>query len=143
MKRLLQTRVACRHDRAGATLVMMVVALLVLGLAVAALVQTATTQRNALKSEFLRVQAEWLATSAAHRAVLKLQAKSDYVGEVWDVTPSDLGLTDGAQVDIKVGRDSANDKLRLIAIRVEQPPGEHAVVRLTRTVQVGSRETTK
>lgn len=143
MKRLTRTGVVRRQDRAGATLVMMMVALLLLGLAVAALVQTATMQRHVVKSEMARVQAEWLATSATHRAALALQAKPDYTGEVWDVMPSDLGLTDGARIDIKVSPDPASETLRLIAIRVEQPPGEHAVVRLTRTVKVGPRATLK
>ncbi len=125
-----------RKNRTGSTLVMVLVGLLLVGSAAAALVQTATLQRNVVKSESARLQAEWLATSAAQRAAVTLQTKPDYAGEVWDLKPEDIGQSEEAKIEIKVSPDAANEKVRSVAIRVESPPGEQAVVRVTREITV-------
>ena len=49
-----------------------------------------------------RLQAEWLAESALQRAAARLSAKSDYSGEVWNISATELGGADAGRVEIKI-----------------------------------------
>lgn len=123
-------------DRTGTTAVIVVTAFVLVGLAAASLVQTVGLQRHVVQAESARLQAEWLATSAAQRAALSLQAKADYPGEVWDVSAEELGRAQGARIEIKVSPDPDAADRRRVSISVELPPGAQADARITREVRV-------
>ncbi len=142
-RRLLTGQPTATGDRAGATAVIVVTALVIVGLAAAALVKTVGLQRHVVQAESSRLQAEWLATSGAQRAALSLQAKSEYAGEVWDVSAEELGRAHGARVEIKVSPDPEAANRRRVVIHVELSPGSEPEARITREVRVSVGEPQK
>ena len=125
-------------DRRGSALILMLVTLTVLSMLVAGLVTTVRLQRNVVRADAVRVQAEWLLQSSANRAAARLREKQDYSGETWSPSPEELGQKEPARVEIKVATDSKEPQRRRVSIRVEYPATadhEHKM-RLSREVLI-------
>ncbi len=100
---------------------LMLVTLIVLTMLVGGLVTTVKLQRDVVRADAVRVQAEWLLQSSANRAAARLKEKPEYSGETWSPSPEELGQKAGAVVEIKVAADSKEPQRRRVSIRVEYP----------------------
>jgi Tfp pilus assembly protein PilX len=100
----------------GAALVMAMVALLVVTLIAAALVQALIASHRQARRYGDQLQAQWLAEAGLARAAVKLQVDSSYQGEIWQapVTMNASDAADGGQVTITV--EAATKKVVVEAV---------------------------
>ena len=124
--------------RRGSAVMLVIVTLIVLTMLMGALVKTVGLQRDVVRSDAVRVQAEWLLESSANRAAARIKEKPDYSGETWSPSPEELGQKEGAVVEIKVAADLKEPQRRRVSIRVEYPAtSEHEhKARLSREVLI-------
>lgn len=121
MKRVRNEMTDRATQRRGSAVMLMLVTLIVLSMLVAGLVKTVGLQRDVVRADAVRVQAEWLLQSSVNRAAARLQEKQDYSGEIWSPSPEELGQTENARIEIKVAADSKEPQRRRVSIRVEYP----------------------
>lgn len=130
--------------RAGSVFPIFVISLLLVSATAAVLVRTTLAQRSLVRAEDQRIQADWLAHSAAARAAVKLEADATYSGETWQVSAEQLGQSHAAVVAIAVSAvdenasrpDLASDQHRQIDLTVNYPAEGEQKVRLLRRVFV-------
>lgn len=135
MQRASYIRDSATTARSGVLLVVALCAIGIISVVMISIVQATVMQRQLLQSEGLRLQADWLLHSAVQRASAQLNAKSDYTGEVWEVSADDWQQTHAARVEIKL-LSKEDTRPRQVSVRVESPPGETAVVRLSRSIDL-------
>jgi len=85
-----------RSSRRALTTVAVLVCLIVITLIGAALLKVGLAQRNQVRSQEHRLQAEWLAESGLDRALGRLAADGKYRGEEWPIRAEDLSVPAGA-----------------------------------------------
>jgi Tfp pilus assembly protein PilX len=100
----------------GAALVMAMVALLVVTLMAAALVQALVAGHRQARRYGDQLQAQWLAEAGLARAAAKLQGDPTYQGEIWQapITKNASDAADAGQVTITV--EAATKKLIVEAV---------------------------
>ena len=91
-----------QQRRSGMILAMVLVALLVVMLFGAALVNMFLAQRQLVRHNQQQQQAFWLAESALHRAAHRFASEPEYRGETWQVTADDLDGTHGGVAVVRV-----------------------------------------
>jgi hypothetical protein len=131
-------------SRRGSIFPIFLISLILVAATAAALVRTTLTQRSLVRTEELRLQADWLVHSASARAAAKLAGDATYSGETWSLSAEELGQKHGATVEIAVStiddnptrRDLSPQKNRQVDITVNYPPEGNPRVRLTRQVFV-------
>ncbi len=74
-----------KRSRRALTTVAVLVCLIVISLIGAALLKVGLAQRNQVRSQEQRLQAEWLAESGLDRALGRLAADRSYLGEKWPI----------------------------------------------------------
>lgn len=84
--------------------------------------------------EQYRVQAEWILESALERAARQRLNDSAYQGEVWQISPDDLGTKYAASAEITLKPEGKDDRLISIQARVHYP--ENASFSVTRTKKI-------
>ena len=105
-----------RFSRRGAALVMAMVALLVVTLMSAALVQSLVTGQRQSRRYSDELQAQWLAEAGLERAVVQLARDAQYRGEIWRTeVRGELG-----SVTITVEQET-----KKIVAEAVYPPEEH------------------
>ena len=112
----------CTHARRGALALIAMIALLLVSVIGASLLQSAVAMRRQTEREQWRLQAAWLAESALDRAAAKLRASPEYSGETWTLTAEDLGGLDGAVVTIKVNAAADRLERRIVSVVAHYPP---------------------
>ena len=120
--------------RRGAVLVIVMVCLLLISLLMASLLKSALLQRRQLINEQFRVQADWILESALERAAQQRLDDPDYRGEVWQISPVDLGTRYAASAEITLKPEVKDDRLISIQARVHYP--ENAAFSVTRTKKI-------
>ncbi|QDT40057.1 hypothetical protein Pan241w_01100 [Gimesia alba] len=120
--------------RRGAVLVIVMVCLLLISLLMASLLKSALLQRRQMIKEQFRVQAEWILESALERAAQQRLDDPDYQGEVWQISPVDLGTRYAASAEITLKPEVKDDRLISIQARVHYP--ENAPFSVTRTKKI-------
>ncbi|MCH9725525.1 MAG: hypothetical protein K0U86_11585 [Planctomycetes bacterium] len=131
-KSRIQTKL--RVARRGAVLVIVMVCLMLVSLLMASLLKSALLQRRQIMKEQLRVQAEWILESALERGALQRLKDPKYQGEVWKISPVDLGTryAGSAEITLKpAGKDG-----RLISIEAHVIYPEKTTFSVTRTKKV-------
>lgn len=123
-------------QRRGGVIIIAIIALILLAMATAALTATVNLQREVVRGDMLRSQAEWLIESALTRTASKLQKDAAFAGETWTVPPSDLGRQLSARVEISVGADAQDANRRVARMHLELTQNEVVRVRLTRTAAI-------
>jgi hypothetical protein len=108
------------------------VCLIVLTLIAGALLRVGATQRDEVRAEERRLQAEWLAEAGLRRAVARLDADPGYTGETWDIDARELGAAGAATVTIAVERPPGDAKSRTIRVRADYPRDPPRRARCTR-----------
>ncbi len=113
---------APRISRRGAVMVAVLACLAVAGIVYAAMLQSVTTERQALAARQDRLHAVWLADSGTARAAAQLALAADYKGETWKLSADQLRLPDGAAVTIEIEPVPEKPSQRLVRVRAEYGP---------------------
>jgi hypothetical protein len=103
----------------GLTVVAVLVCLIIVTLVSGAVLKVGLAQRESLRVEERRLQAEWLAQSGIERALARLDRERDYTGETWSIAASELGLDERSHAG--PDRESA---AAVVLIAVERVPGD-------------------
>lgn len=86
-----------------------------------------------IKEQF-RVQADWILESALERAAQQRLNNPDYQGEVWQISPVDLGTRYAASAEITLKPEGKEDRLISIQARVQYP--ENTSFSVSRTKKI-------
>jgi len=134
MRSSLKTETNIAAPRRGAVLVIVMVCLMLIMLLMASLLKSALMQRRQIIKEQFRVQAEWILESALERAARQRLNDPDYQGEVWQISPVDLGTRYAGSAEIKLKPEGKDDRLISIEARVHYP--ENTSFSITRTKKI-------
>ncbi|MFK7778083.1 MAG: hypothetical protein QM501_08185 [Gimesia sp.] len=129
-----KTKINALVTRRGAVLVIVMVCLMLISLLMASLLRSALLQRRQVINEQYRVQAEWILESALERAALQRLQDPKYQGEVWKITPADLGSRYAGSAQIIIKREGNDGRRISIQARVTYP--EQTTFSVTRTKKV-------
>jgi hypothetical protein len=102
------------------TAVAVLVCLIIITIMAGALLRVGLSQREQVKAQEHRLQAEWLAESGIERAAARLAADPGYKGETWEVAARDLDSTDDALVSITV-EPAHGSKGRQVRVQADYP----------------------
>ena len=125
-----------QQPRRGMTVVALLICLILVTLISAAILKVSMAQREFIRAQERRLQAEWLVESGMERCLAVLAADRNYAGETWRVTAGDLGLSRESQssradektdraaalVTITVGRLPESPLRRVIRVQADYPP---------------------
>ena len=125
-----------QQPRRGMTVVALLICLILVTLISAAILKVSMAQREFIRAQERRLQAEWLVESGMERCLAALAADRNYAGETWRVTAGDLGLSRESQssradektdraaalVTITVGRLPESPLRRVIRVQADYPP---------------------
>lgn len=121
-------------SRRGAVLVIIMICLLLISLLMSSLLKSALLQRRQIIKEQYRVQAEWILESALERAAQQRMENVEYKGEVWEISPMDLGTRYSGSAEITLKTKGKDNRLISIQARVTYP--ENAPYSVTRTKNI-------
>ena len=126
-----------RARRSGFTLLLVVVCLLFVTAMMGSMLRQFSLSKHQRRLIERKTQATLLAESAIERAAFSLQQNPDYGGEVWQITPEQMGSTHTGQVEIEIKQANLGSQ-KQIAVTATFPLGteHHATVRK----QVGVRQ---
>jgi type II secretory pathway component PulK len=122
------------RPRRGMLAIAILVCLIVLALIAGALLRIGAAQRDEVRAQERRLQAEWLAEAGLQRAMARLDADPEYTGETWDIDARALGAADPATVAIAVERSPGDAKTRTIRVRADYPRDPPRRARCTRQI---------
>lgn len=112
-----------RPRRPGMILAMVLVALLVVMLLGAALVNVFLAQRQLVRHHEHQQQAFWLADSALHRAAHRFANEPGYEGETWQVPADDLDGTHTGVAAVRVEAVAEAESGHRIIVDASYPSG--------------------
>jgi hypothetical protein len=112
------------------------ICLLVLMIIAGAILRIGAAQRDEMRAQERRLQAEWLAEAGLRRALARLDVAPAYSGETWDIPARELGSADAATVAIAVERPSGDPNSRTIRVRADFPPDPPRRARCSRQVTI-------
>ncbi len=112
---------AADRSRRGLLAIAVMVCLIVLALIAAAILRTGRAQRDEVRIQERRLQAEWLAEAGLWRALARLDAEPGYTGETWQIDAKALDAPDAATVAIAIERPPGDPKARTIRVRADYP----------------------
>lgn len=112
-----------KANERGAVLIMALVALAILAALGGTLLRWAAMEHKLLRSQEQASQARWLAEAGVERAAAQLARDSNYSGETWDVSASDLPSGEAVRVRIRVTPVEEEDGQHSIDVVVEYPLG--------------------
>lgn len=121
-------------SRKGSVLVIVMICLLLISLLMSSLLKSALLQRRQIIREQNRVQAEWILESALERAAQQRLENNEYKGEVWEISPMDLGTRYAGSAEITLKTEGKDDRQISIQARVIYP--ENAPFSVTRTKNI-------
>ena len=114
-------RVGPSDGHHGFVLVGVLVGLLVIALMAASLVRAVMAHQRHSRVVEQKLQAFWLAESAADKARAALRRSTDYRGETWNVSAAMIGGDTGATIQIQVDPDDPMADQRQIKIVAYYP----------------------
>jgi len=107
-----------KRPRRGLTVVALLICLILVTLISAAILKISTAQREFIRAQERRLQAEWLVESGVERCLASLAADRDYAGETWSLSAVDLGV---AQAVRSIGADhKADQAAAVVTITVDR-----------------------
>ena len=127
------------RPRRGMLAIAVLVCLIVLTIIAGTLLRVGVAQRDLVRDQERRLQAEWLAEAGLRRALARLEADPDYAGEIWNIDARDLGAADAATVAIAVARAPADANARTIRARADYPRDPPRRARRSRQITTSNR----
>ncbi|AGA30456.1 hypothetical protein [Singulisphaera acidiphila] len=124
--------------RRGSITVFVLVCLVAITMVCGVLLRIGLAERQRIRAEARRLQAEWLVESGLERAVVQInESKGEYQGEVWEITAAELGGLDSGRVTIAVEtpKDEAGGRRR-VRVQADYPHDATARVRLSKMLTV-------
>jgi type II secretory pathway pseudopilin PulG len=109
-----------KQPRRGMTVVALLICLILITLISAAILKLSTAQREFVRAQERRLQAEWLVESGVERCLAGLAANRDYAGETWPITAVDLGLL--SQGNSTGGDHKVDQAAAVVTITVDRLP---------------------
>jgi len=122
--------------RRGAILLMVMICLLIATLILGTLLKTAMTHRRQMRSEQMRMQADWLVESAIERAVHHLETDPNYQGETWTIPAADLNNRDSGRVRIAIRKPADGSAGRILNVEAIYPVGTPRQAKRTKQISV-------
>jgi hypothetical protein len=107
--------------RRGMLAIALLICLIVLTIIAGVLLRAGVAQRDEVRAQERRLQAEWLAEAGLRRALARLDADPGYAGETWQVDARALDSSDAATVAIAVERPPGDPKSRTIRVQADYP----------------------
>ncbi|HZW32326.1 MAG TPA: hypothetical protein VFF52_16555 [Isosphaeraceae bacterium] len=123
------------HSR-GLTVVVVLVCLIIITIMAGAVLKAGLTQREQVKAQEHRLQAEWLAESGLQRALARLTADPGYKGETWEVPARDLDSADDALVAITVEPARGGAHGRTVRVQADYPRDPTRRARHSRVIDI-------
>jgi hypothetical protein len=117
-------------------LISVLVCLAVVMLLFAGWIRTIVMERQQVRAQQDRLQAELLAGSAVERAVAQLAANTDYPGEIWQLGTESFGGRAVATVEIRVTRLDNEPRMRLVRAVADFPAEGAARARRSKEIKV-------
>ncbi len=125
-----------QRPRRGMTVVALLICLILVTLISAAILRVSAAQREFIRAQERRLQAEWLVESGVERCRASLADNREYAGETWLLSGDDLGLArhggstgkghehdqPAAVVIITVDHLADNPVRRRVRIQADYPP---------------------
>jgi hypothetical protein len=127
--------------RRGSITIFVLVCLVAITSLCGVILRIGLAERQRLRGEEQRLQAEWLVESGLERAAARIAAsRGDYRGETWDLSASDLGGPNSGRVTIAVETPKEPSARRQVRVQAEYPRDAPAPTRLTKvsTIAIGS-----
>lgn len=122
-----------RGHRRGITFLMVIAVMIVAAIVSLSILGVLMTDRQVLRREEARLQAQWLATAGLERAAARLQANSDYRGDTWTIEPNELGKPLGGSVATRIEPQARG---YAVTVRAEAGRLGGQPVRITQTIHV-------
>jgi Tfp pilus assembly protein PilX len=123
-------------QRRGVALIGVMIVLVVSSMLVVSWFKTIATQREQMQMAQDRLVAEWLAEGAIDRAAAKLRQAADYHGETWTIAAEEIGVPDGAAVEIHIEPVTDHSDRRTIEVVADYPRDGLHRARLSRRATV-------
>jgi Tfp pilus assembly protein PilV len=132
-------RIVRRHSdrRRGLVMFAVLVCLVLIAMISGVLLKVAAAQRETLRIEERRLQAEWLVESGLERAVARLSQSADYKGETWELSADDLGGPAPGLVKIEVKTIESQPTRRRVRVQADYPRGADRRARQSKELTVG------
>ena len=129
----------------GLTVVVVLVCLIIITLVSGTVLKIGLAQRELARAQERRLQAEWLAESAAQRALAHLAVDSKYTGETWTVSTDELGQSEksaesAGNVAIAVDSVAADSGRRRVRITADYPRDPPLRARHTREFMIDLKQ---
>ncbi|SIO07845.1 hypothetical protein SAMN05444166_2338 [Singulisphaera sp. GP187] len=132
-----EARVRRSPLRRGSITVFVLVCLVAITMICGVLLRIGLAERQRIRAEERRLQADWLVESGLERAVARLaESKGEYQGETWEVSPTDLGGRDSGRVTIAVEAPKEESGQRRVRVQADYPHDATARVRLRKALTV-------
>jgi hypothetical protein len=109
----------------GLTAVAVLICLIIITMIAGAVLKVGLAQRDQVRSQERRLQAEWLAEAGIQRALARVAVEPGYPGETWEISARDLDSADTALVTIIVEPapdDPKRPRIRAWADYPRDPP---------------------
>lgn len=123
MRNQLQSQVFSHleNSRRGTALIVVMVCLMLVSAIMSSMLKSTLLQRKQMMKEQFRLQAEWILESALERAVLRRANDPKYQGEIWHISPLDLGTRYQGSAEITLKTEGKNARLLSIQAHVRYP----------------------
>ncbi|QDT94726.1 hypothetical protein [Gimesia aquarii] len=121
-----------KTNRGGSVALIPMICLILSLTIIGELLKQSSTEIKQLKKEQYRLQSIWLADAAAQRAITKLNNQTDYDGEMWSLSPEDIGGEFPGEVLIEIDRSIQKNNSITIRTTASYPAKSTERVRVIR-----------
>ena len=122
--------------RPGVLLICVLVCLTMVMMLFAATIRMIFLERQQVRAQENRLQAELLADSGLERATSQLAGNPEYVGEAWRIDAEQLGKRDPATVSIRVEAIADRPQSRRVIVAADFPAEGELRARRSKQIQV-------
>lgn len=121
-----------KTNRAGSVVLIPMICLVLSLTIIGELLKQSSIEIKQLKKVQYRLQSSWLADAAAQRAITKLNNQTDYDGEMWSLSPEDIGGEFPGEVLIEIDRSIQKNNSMTIRTTASYPAKSTERVRIIR-----------
>ena len=122
--------------RRAVLLICVLVCLTMVMMLFAATIRLISLERQQVRAQGNRLQAEYLADSGLERATALLAGNPEYVGETWRIDTEQLGMRDSGTVSIRVEAIAEKPQSRRVIVVADFPAESEQRSRRSKQIQV-------